>query len=212
MFGAALQFLQAVAQWREVQKRRNVLYFRRYQRLFGVGDGGKNSLFYLLVALLDLVALRLPELVQLIDVFLDGVGEVGEVVGQQVRIGQAHHNSADGFRQRAAVAEIRVGEMRVPVKIVVDGVVNAATVLAAISQVQRRDAEMIQERGVIRARTERSDAQIGTFANLVAIRGSGVGDALQAQPLECRVVLFRIGDILGDTVDEFFERMRAAHL
>src|SRR5260370_29272821 len=147
-----------MAQRRKVEERRATIHLERYQSLFRIGDGGKLALFELLVALLDLIALRLPKFVQLIGVFLNGVGEVREIVRQEVRISQAHHDRSDGLRQRTAVAKIRVGEMGVPVEIVVDGVVNAAPVVASVSKIERRDAEVIEKRRVIRARAERRDA------------------------------------------------------
>ena len=71
----------------------------------------------------------LPRCEQLFEIFLVGVhrvGEVVEIVRQQFRIGQAHHRRAGRLRQRSAVDEVCVGEMRVPVEIVVDGVIDAA--------------------------------------------------------------------------------------
>ena len=68
---------------------------------------------------------------------MDGVGQAGEVVRQQVGVGEPHDRCADGLRERASVAEVGVGEMRVPVKIVVDGVIDSAAIFVAIAQVER---------------------------------------------------------------------------
>jgi len=63
-------------------------------------------------------------------------------------------------------------------------VVDAAAVLAAVAQVERRDAGVLQERRVVRARAERPDAEIGAVARLVPeLGGAGVGDVVELVPL-----------------------------
>ena len=61
--------------------------------------------------------------------------------------------------------------MRVPVKVVVDGMVDALLVLASIAQVECGNAEMIEECGEVSARTESVDAEIGALAQFLAIVG-----------------------------------------
>ena len=108
---------------------------------------------------------------------MDGVGQAGEVVRQQFGVGQSHHRGPDGLGQRPSVGEIGVGEMRVPVEIVVDRVIDAAAILAAEAQVQRRDAQVIEEGRVVGAGAERVDAQVGAVANVLPVFGRlGVGD------------------------------------
>ena len=85
------------------------------------------------------------------DADVHGVGEIGELVGENVGIGDAHHHRAHGLRQRATVAEVAVLKMRVPVEIVVDGVILAALVFTAIADIDAGYAEVVNEHGVVRA-------------------------------------------------------------
>ena len=55
-----------------------------------------------------------------------------------------HIGGAGGLRQRAAVDEIAVRKMRIPVEIVVDGVVDASSVLAAEAEVAGRVEEQVE--------------------------------------------------------------------
>ena len=65
---------------------------------------------------------------------------------EHVGIGKAHYHRADGLRQGARVDEIVVREMRIPIEIVVDGVINALVVLAGVTGVERSNAKMVEER------------------------------------------------------------------
>ena len=76
---------------------------------------------------------------------MDGVGEAGEIVRQQVGVGEPHDRGPGSLRESASVAEIGIGEMGVPVKIIVDGVVDSAAIFVAVAQVQRGDAQMIEK-------------------------------------------------------------------
>src|SRR5947208_4378062 len=49
-------------------------------------------------------------------------------------------------------SERRVVERRVPLEVVVDGVIDAAAVLAAEAEIERGDSHVLQERRVVRAR------------------------------------------------------------
>src|ERR1700732_2153988 len=119
---------------------------RRWDRGFlGVGDCGKDSLLNFLVALDRLVLFGLPELLQLIEVAMDGVPQGGEVVWQKVGVRQPYDRCPCRLRERASVAEIGIGEMCVPVKIVVDGVIDSAAVFVAVAQIERSNAEVIKE-------------------------------------------------------------------
>ncbi len=62
-----------------------------------------------------------------------------------------------GLRQRAPIDKICVAEMRVPVKIIVDGVVDAAAIFAAETDIQRGDAIVLEKRRVVRTGTERRE-------------------------------------------------------
>ncbi len=74
--------------------------------------------------------------------------------------------SADGLRESAAVDEIGVGEMGVPVEIVVDGMIDSAAVLAAEAEIERCDAHVIDEARVIGAGAEGADAQVARAGGL----------------------------------------------
>ena len=50
----------------------------------------------------------------------------------QVRIRQAHHCNTDRFGKRPAVTKIRIGEVRVPIEIVVDGMIDATAIFTAV--------------------------------------------------------------------------------
>ena len=72
----------------------------------------------------------------------------------------------------------RVGEVRVPVEVVVDRVVDAAAVLAAVAH--RRASAMpgvIDEGRVVRPRPERADAQVGPLARPGRVSADAARDA-----------------------------------
>ena len=75
----------------------------------------------------------------------DGVGEVAERERDGVCVGEAEHDAARCLGERDAVVERRVEEADVVVERVVDGVIRAAAVLAAEAEVERGDAEVLQE-------------------------------------------------------------------
>ncbi len=86
------------------------------------------------------------------------VRKISELERKQIRVGQTHHGRAAGLGKRAAVDKIGIAEMCVPIEIVVDGVIDAAVVFAAETDVERGDAVVLQERGVIRTGTERGNS------------------------------------------------------
>ena len=117
---------------------------------------------------------------------------------------------AAGLRQRAPVDEVSVAEMRVPVIVVVDRVIDAAAIFAAETNVQRGDAIVLEERREIRTGTERRDAQVAALANLLTLLGGfRRGDFMKLVALPRRQLCFRIGDVARDLVGEFFECVRA---
>ena len=130
-----------------------------------IGRGREHAFIDFAIPFLDLRPLIGVEFLQIVDIAVHGLGEIAELEGQHVRIRQPHHRRAGGLRQRAAVDEIGVGEMRVPVEIVVNGMINAASAaFPAEAEIDRRDAQMVDERRVIRTRPKRPDPQIGTRA------------------------------------------------
>ena len=129
---------------------------------------------------------------------------------QQVGVGKAHDQAAAGLRQGASVNEISIAEMGVPVKIVVDGVVDAAAVFSAETDVERGDAIMLKKRGEVRAGAQGANAQVAALANFLALLGGfRLGDFVKLVALPGGELRFRIGDIARDLVGEFFERVRA---
>src|SRR5439155_1745708 len=127
----------------------------------GIVGGAEDALVNLAVPLLDLVLLVLQELLELAHVAPDGLREVAELVGQELGIGEPHHGGADRLGEGAAVHERRIVERRVPLEVVVDGVVDAAPAFAAVAEVERGDPSVLEERREIRARAQGGDARRG---------------------------------------------------
>src|SRR2546423_7362578 len=109
---------------------------RSNQRLFWISCCLKETLFDFSIALADLVMHFLRQLFEFLHISFDRVGEIVEIERQQVRIGQTHYRRAAGLGQSAAVDEISVTKMRVPVKIVIDGVVDAPAIFSAKTNIQ----------------------------------------------------------------------------
>ena len=116
-------------------------------------------------------AARFEQGFQFAGVDVEGIGERSKVVGQQVGLGHAQDQCAVGLRHGAAIGEGGVTKVRVPVEVVVDGVVDAAGVFSAIAHVERGDAEVIEEGGEVRAGAERADAQIAAAGGFFAVLG-----------------------------------------
>ena len=77
------------------------------------------------------------------------IGQSCKVVRQQVSLGHAQHQRAVCLRHRAAIRKRRIAEVRVPVKIVVNGVIDSAIVFSAITYIQTGDAQVIEECRII---------------------------------------------------------------
>ncbi len=104
------------------------------------------------IALLDLGAHGVGQLLHSGDVGAKCVGKVAELEGNHIGIRHPHHHRSGRLCQRASVGEVSVLEVGVPVKIVVDGVIlPSALIFAAVTEVDARDSEMMDERGVVRA-------------------------------------------------------------
>ncbi len=106
--------------------RRHRVLGRRYVVPARVGGGCEDAFVNQAISLLDLLPLGLRQMLYLGQVGADGVGEIAELKRQQLRVRQPDYRRSRHLGQRPAVDEIGVGEMRVPVKVVVDGVVDAA--------------------------------------------------------------------------------------
>ncbi len=168
---AASQRFCRILHRREVQMRRN--FFSRWC------DRGaprierclEDAFVQFLVALANFFLLVRQQLLQILGVFLDRVREIHEIKGQDFGVGQAHHRGSDRLGQGAAVDEIIVGKMHVPVEVVVDRVIDALFVLASITQVESSDADVIEKAGEVGAGAERADAQIGALPQFFAVVG-----------------------------------------
>src|SRR4051812_14229233 len=97
-----------------------------------VGDCGKVAIFQLFVLFGNFILFFLQQLLKFVGVLVDGVGEIGKFERKDVGIRQAHDCGAGGLRKRAPIAEVSVGEMGVPVEVVVNGMVDAAVTFAII--------------------------------------------------------------------------------
>ena len=107
--------------------------------------------------------------------------------------------------------------MRVPVKVVVNGVIDSLFVLAAVCQVQGGDAQMIEKRREIGSRAQRFDAQISSLPQFLAhflriLRGLRFGDLAQLSPLPDRRLRFWIFDVARHSINKLLQTMRAVHI
>src|SRR5258708_18816633 len=150
---------------------------RRNQRAPGIVGGLETAFFDFPVSFTNIVLHFLRKSFQFLEIGLDGVGKIFEFERKQIRVGEMHYSRAAGLRERAAVDKVRVAEMGVPVEIVVDGVVDAAAIFAAKTDIQRSDAVVLEKSGEVRAGTESGDSQISALANFLALFGAlGIGD------------------------------------
>src|SRR5258708_34774001 len=99
-----------------------------------------------------------------------------------------------------------MGEMCEPVKVVVSGVISSVLMPAAISQVQRSDAQMIDERREFGSRAERIDAQIRSLPQFLPqffriFRRFCFVDLIQLSPLPHRRLCFWIFDVARNSID-----------
>src|SRR4029078_987060 len=97
------QRIGRVLQGGEVQMRGHFQRRRWHGGFLGIGSRGKYSLLDFLVALDSLILLGLPELLQFIEVTMDGLCQAVEVVRQQVRVGESHDRRARSLREGASV-------------------------------------------------------------------------------------------------------------
>src|SRR5215469_4149910 len=136
MLGTACQGVGGVEQRREVQVGRH--FFNRWRdiRLLWIRVCDLVSILEFFILFRYLVLLLLQELLEFIAVLVNRVGEGGEIVGKQVGIRETHDCRSYGLRKGAAIAEIGIGEVGVPVEVVVDGMVNTAVIFSAVAETQ----------------------------------------------------------------------------
>src|SRR5580704_11011220 len=119
--------------------------------LFRVRAGGEGAFFDFKIAFANFVLLLDAIALETANVSLNGVGLVEKIEWKEIGVGKAHYGAASDLRQRFPVREIRVAEMRVPIEVVVDRVVDAALIFAAETVVQHGDAEKILKSSMIGA-------------------------------------------------------------
>jgi hypothetical protein len=147
--GTSRKSVRAVLNRGEVQIRRHVFLFGRKVHFFRIGSGGENTLFDFQIAFFDIVSHLGGKLLEALHVGLDGVGKIGEIKGQQVRVGEPQDHRAVKLRESAAVDKVRVAIVCVPVKIVINRMLDAASVFAAETGIDHGNTEKILEAGVI---------------------------------------------------------------
>ena len=202
--------VDGVVELGEIQVRRDRFLRRRHQRLTRIVGGAEDAFVDLPVLFADRVLRVLQQLLDLARVAPDGLGESGEVVRQQIGAGQAHHGRSHRLGEGAAVHERRVVERRVPFEVVVDRVVDATPVLAAVAQVERRDPDVLQERRIVRARAERPDPEIGSAARFIPRFGGACRrNGAELVPLPDGELRFGVLNVPRHVVDELLEGVRA---
>src|ERR1041384_4336242 len=90
--------------------------------------------------------------------------------------------------------------------------IDPAAALAAEAEVEGRDAEVVDEDGVVRSRSQRADPEICAVARLLLLLGGPPREPERAEPFRDRDLLLRIDDLAGRLVDELFERVGAARV
>src|SRR6185436_17165366 len=119
----------------------------------------------------------------------------------------ARRESAAGLCERPAVGEVGVEKLRVDIEVVVNRVVDPAVVLAAVADVQRRYAKVLQKRREVGARSERADAPVRPAADFVLVLRLRFIDDLRLPALPDGQTGFGILDVSRDIVDEPFEHV-----
>ena len=150
------------------------------------------------------------ERLELDDVAHQRVGRVGELERQHRRIGEPQQQRARDLRQRAAVDEVAVGELRVPVHRVVHRVIDAAVALAAEADVERRQRQVLQERREVGSRAERLQPQRGSFSRCGSLGLRRVHHLAAARFFDHRLAGARIDHVTRDLVHQLLQPVRAA--
>src|SRR5208282_1517690 len=105
--------------------------------------------------------------------------ELAKLKREKIGVGKTHHGGAAGLRERAAIDEGRIGEVRVPVKIIVNRVVDSAAIFAAKTDVQRSDADVLEKWREVRSRTKRAQVHIGALPDVLFLIGGRVFNGAQ---------------------------------
>ncbi len=144
-----IEGIERVEQRREVQLRRGTLSLWRTDGFARIAREFEDAFFDLPIAFRYLLRSLVAQRLEIFHVSLDGFCEIRERERKQIRVRQTQHRDAGRLCERATVDKGRVAEMCVPVKVVVDRMIDTALILSAVSQIERCNAEMIEESRVI---------------------------------------------------------------
>src|SRR5690349_18564908 len=141
--------IRGVEQLRELELRCLRFWRGRASRLARIARDREEILLDLFVAFEDLRRAPIPELLQLRHITLRRFGEITERERQNIGAGETHDRLPGRLREGAAVHKSGVAEMRIPIEVVVDRVIDAPIVFAAVAEVEGCDAEMLKEGRVV---------------------------------------------------------------
>src|SRR6185295_3278065 len=74
-----------------------------------------------------------------------------------------------GLSQSDPIIEVRISKSCIVIERIVNGMVRTAAIFATVTNIQRRDAEVLEERREIRARAEGTDPQIRACSGVAPI-------------------------------------------
>ena len=96
-----------------------------------IGCGLEDALLEFLIHFLLLVLFCFEKSFEFLHVTGDRVRRIAEAERNEVGVGHAHNSRAAELGKRAAIDELGVGKMCVPVEIVVDRVIDNTSTFAA---------------------------------------------------------------------------------
>src|SRR5262249_32167202 len=211
MVGAAFHRSTAVFKRGEVDERRQLFPFWSYCWMLRIRGRLIHAFVQLLIDFLLLVLLGLEQGFEFLHVACNGICRIAEAQRNKIGIGHSHDSRACQLGKGTTIDKLGIGKMRVPVKIVIDRVINAASTFAAKSKVQGSHTCVIQKRRVIGSITQSPDAKLGRSTQIAAILGSArAGDTLQPSALpNSKLRFFWVVNFSTDIVDEALETMIA---
>src|SRR5579862_5186764 len=109
--------------------------------------------------------------------------------------------------------------MRVPIEVVVDGVIDSTVAFTTVPNIERRNSKVIDEDGIVRSGPQGIDAQISALTQFLTIRERGVarggrggfgflGQHMELQPLPNGEIRFGILNVARHAVHELLEGVR----
>ena len=215
--GALFQPVDRVLQWREIEMWNGSQRGWLASRLGRVVRQTERIHRQHLRLCVRRVTSGVRQLLHLVDVAADGVGQIAVAHHRDVRVGHPQHDAPDRLRQCAGVHETRITEAAVVLIGVVGGMIDAADLaFAAVADIQRGEPQVLQERRIIGTRAQRADRQVArrierdsaALAGLLVGAGQG-GRGLhpRAQPRRHRHIRLRIGHVRRHGVDQMLQRM-----